>query len=107
MGDEDPSHRTLDGGFEVLGQTTAASKLGECPLHNPPALEHLEAFSRVQALDDLDGPTPESRDGVAQLIARIATVSKHMAQPGMLPFRLQHPLGVTQTPTTQPSSGRL
>src|SRR5215217_6774489 len=83
MGDEDPGHRALDGGFEVLGQSTAASKPSECSLHNPAALEYRKAFGRVGALDDLDSPVPASSDSLAQLGSRIAAIGKDMAQPGI------------------------
>jgi hypothetical protein len=33
MGDEDPGHRAFNGGFEVLGQSAAASEPTECSLN--------------------------------------------------------------------------
>src|SRR5918997_2222582 len=83
MGDEDPGHRAFNGGFEVLRQAAAASKPTEGSLHDPAALEDRKAFDRVGALDDLNGPVPESGDGVAQFVSRIAAIGKDMAQPGI------------------------
>ena len=39
MSDEHPSHRAFNRGFKVLGKTAASTKLTECLLHNPAALE--------------------------------------------------------------------
>jgi len=81
MGDEDPGHRACNGGFEVLGQSTAASKPAGFSFHNPAALGNPKAFDRVGALDDSNVPVLESGGRFAQLVASIAPIGKDMAQP--------------------------
>src|SRR5271165_6134374 len=55
-GDVEPSHRALDGGFNILCQAAIAVEPGNGALHHPTPRQENEALGRVGALDDLDGP---------------------------------------------------
>ena len=82
MSDEDPGDGAFEGGFEVLGEPSAAAEPGEGALDHPSAWQELEAvFGGVGAPDDLEGPRTEWSHGVAQLVAAIAAIGEHMAQP--------------------------
>ena len=59
-GDVEPSHRALDGCFNILSQAAIAVEPGNGALHHPTARQENEALGRVGALDDLDGPVAEA-----------------------------------------------
>src|SRR5215204_2514513 len=80
-GDERPRCGALDGVLPVLGETSAAAKPGEGAFDDPSARQHLKSFGRVGSLEDLDGPVPMSREGIAQFAARIAAIGEDVAQP--------------------------
>src|ERR1700674_1414867 len=59
-GDVEPSHRALDGCFNILSQAAIAVEPSNGALHHPTARQENEALGCVGALDDLDGPVAEA-----------------------------------------------
>src|SRR6266567_7836283 len=82
VGEEEPCGSAGDGGFEVLGQASAAPEPGEGTLDHPAPRQQLEAFDARWALDNLDRPRAAIGDGGLQLRAKIDTVGEDMRQVG-------------------------
>src|SRR5260221_3937937 len=80
IGEPNPGVGTGDGGFEVLGQASAAAEPGEGAFDHPTPRQELEAFDAGWALDDLDRPRPAIGDGLSQLRAAIDAVGKDIGQ---------------------------
>jgi hypothetical protein len=68
--------------LEVLGEASIAAEPGQRPFDDPSAGQDLEALGGIGSLDDLDGPSADAAQRLAQLFAGIATIGEEMAQPG-------------------------
>src|SRR5438552_18034652 len=81
-GDQEPCLGAFDGAFEVLGETAVAPEPCEGSLDDPALGLGLEGADLLGAGHDLDGPSAECRDRVAQPFAAIDAVGEDMPQPG-------------------------
>lgn len=72
---EDPRLGAGEGRLEVLGEPTASSEPGESSLDDASSQQHLEAFGRVGAPDDFDGPRA-GRPGPGSVFSGIAAVGE-------------------------------
>lgn len=81
VGEPEPSEGALDGGLEVLGESSTAVDPGECSLDDP-ATGHDDKAVRVGgAFDDFDRPVALAFERVLERVAGVALVGEHMAQP--------------------------
>jgi hypothetical protein len=83
VGDEDPCDGASDRRLEVLSRPAAAAEPSECPLDRPATGQHFKADGLLRTLDDLDGPSSDFAQYIAELIAGIAAVGKNVTQPGI------------------------
>src|SRR5271157_4971272 len=81
-GNIEPSHGALDRCFDILGQASVAVQPGKGSFHHPTPGQQDKALCSVRPLDDLHRPVAEAFQCRRKLVARIATVSKDVAQPG-------------------------
>ena len=79
--DEQPSGCGRDGLFKVLGEASVAAEPCKRSFDDPAAGQDFKARCGIGSLDDLDGPFADAAQGVAQLVAGIATIGEQVSQP--------------------------
>jgi hypothetical protein len=67
--------------FEVLAEAAVTAEPCQCSFHDPAAGQDLEALCGIGPLDDLDAPSADAAQGLAQLVAGIAAIGEQVAQP--------------------------
>lgn len=81
-GDAGPCCRAFDGRLPILREPVASSEPSKGALDDPASWQNLEAFRRLGAFDDIQGPAPFPPERSAEFGSGMAAIGEDMAQPG-------------------------